>query len=441
MSLLNKSRFTIEVPVEKRGGEAVLALYHTMTRAFVLIPERQWSYALSDPVAPADPAAMDLLCDQGFLVRETTDETRLFETWMQQYVHDFSTLKSKVLVTRKCNNRCRYCILDPEAKAMSPETARAMDRFYIETIGEKNPQRVEDDYLGGEPLLNRGIILESAARRFYYCLGRGIEYGFVITTNGTLIRPSVIADLKEVGLTGLRVSLAGPAAVHDALRPSKTHGKTYAVILENLEAVSGMIPISIECQYDSGAFDFLSYGEMLDDFVERGIPVEGITFTPILPRRGKTDFQSGIGDPRILLYLSEEARKRGFPQDREAPSNACMADFRARFVFDADGSIIPCPSLQGGEKAYGHVTTGVDFVAESELLKRELPDKCLRKCALLPLCMGGCRLQALTKGNGFNGIDCHEEIQRLFLEEYIRDMASAVSLQEGQKDGALRIAA
>jgi hypothetical protein len=50
-------------------------------------------------------------------------------------------------------------------------------------------------------------------------------------------------------------------------------------------------------------------------------------------------------------------------------------------------------------------------------------------------------LQALTKGNGFNGIDCHDKIQRLFLEEYIREMAAAVSLQEGQKDGALRIAA
>jgi sulfatase maturation enzyme AslB (radical SAM superfamily) len=60
---------------------------------------------------------------------------------------------------------------------------------------------------------------------------------------------------------------------------------------------------------------------------------------------------------------------------------------------------------------------------------------------MLPICMGGCRLQALIKGNGFNGIDCHDEIQRFFLEEYIRDMASAVSLQEGQKDGALRIAA
>ncbi len=123
----------------------------------------------------------------------------------------------------------------------------------------------------------------------------------------------------------------------------------------------------------------------------------------------------------------------------EAPANGCMADFRARFVFDADGSIIPCPSLQGGEMAYGHVTTGVDFVAESQLLKRRLPDKCLNECPILPVCMGGCRLQALVNGNGFNGIDCHYEIHRLFVEEYIRERASSVSFQE--EDAALKKAA
>ncbi len=438
MPLFKKSRFTVEVPVEK-DGEEFFSLYQTMTQAFVLIPEKNWSYVLSDPIAPADPATIDILCDQGFLVQDGTDETTVFENWKQQYVHDFSTLKSKVLVTRKCNNRCRYCILDPEAKEMSPETARAMDRFYIETIEEKNPQKVEDDYLGGEPLLNPGIILESAARRFYYCLGRGIEYGFVITTNGTLIRPSVISDMKEVGLTGIRVSVAGPAPIHDVLRPSKSNGKTYDLIMKNLQAISGMIQITIECQYDSGSLDFLRVPEMLDDIGERNIAIENIAFTPILRTRGESPYQSGMGDPRISLYLMQEAGKRGFPQNDEAPANGCMADFRARFIFDADGSIIPCPSLQGGEMAYGHVTTGVDFVAESQLLKRRLPDKCLNECPILPVCMGGCRLQALVNGNGFNGIDCHYEIHRLFVEEYIRERTSSVSFQE--EDAALKKAA
>ncbi|MDY6988361.1 MAG: radical SAM protein [Thermodesulfobacteriota bacterium] len=435
---LKKSRFTVDILINNKGQE-IVALFQSMTGAFILIPEKTWSYALSDPIAPADPATIDLLREQGFLVKDGVDETTVFENWKQQHVHDFSTLKSKILVTRKCNNRCRYCILDPEAKEMSHETALAMDRFYIETIEEKSPKKVEDDYLGGEPLLNLKMILESAARRFFYCMGKGIEYGFVITTNGTLIRPSVISDMRDVGLTGVRVSLAGPAPVHDTLRPSKHNGKTYDLIMENLQTISGMIPISVECQYDSGTLDYLKIPEMLDDMAKRGISADNIAFTPILPRRRTSSYDAGMGDPRIFLYLKQEAGKRGYPMNDEAPLNACMADFRSRFVFDTDGSIIPCPSLQGSEMAYGHVTTGIDFVAESQLLKRTLPEKCLRECELLPLCMGGCRLQALINQNDFGGFDCHYDTYRVTLEDYIKGKAADISF--GEDDRGLREAA
>jgi uncharacterized protein len=301
---------------------------------------------------------------------------------------------------------------------------------------------VRDDFLGGEPLLNAKIVLESASRRFYYCMGKGIEYGFVMTTNGTLVKPSIISKMKEVGLTGIRVSMAGPAPVHDALRPSKDNGKTYDLIMKNLEAISDMVPIFIECQYDSGAMDFIRIPEMMDDIAKRGINVEDIFFTPILSRRGESPCQCGTGDPRILLYLIAEARQHGYYQNTEAPSNACMADFRAKFVFDADGSIIPCPSLQGGEMAYGHVATGIDFVAEAHILKRGLPEKCLNECSILPICMGGCRMQAMVNQKGFDGIDCLYDTYRLFLENYIKETASAVSFeQEKQEHPGLREAA
>ncbi|MDY6950601.1 MAG: radical SAM protein [Thermodesulfobacteriota bacterium] len=438
MTLFRKSRFTLEVSIENQEEELV-GLYQTMTGAFVLIPEKTWPYALSNPIAPADPATIDLLHEQGFLVKDCVDETMIFESWKQQHVHDLSTLTSKVLVTRKCNNRCRYCILDPEAKDMSRGTALAMDRFYIETIEENSPKKVEDDYLGGEPLLNPKIILESAARRFFFCMGKGIDYSFVITTNGTLIRPSIISDMRDVGLTCVRVSLAGPAPVHDALRPSKHNGKTYELIMENLQAISGMVPISVECQYDSGALDYLKIPEMLDDIAKRSICVDSIAFTPILPRRKRNLYNSGMGDPNIFLYLNREAGQRGYPMNNEAPLIACMADFRSRFVFDTDGSIIPCPSLQGSEMAYGHANTGIDFISESQLLKRALPDRCLKECELLPTCMGGCRLQALTNQNDFGGTDCHYDTYRLLLEEYIRGKAEATCLEQsfvGLKDAA-----
>ena len=153
--------------------------------------------------------------------------------------------------------------------------------------------------------------------------------------------------------------------------------------------------------------------------------MEDIVFTPILEKRGENGFCAGMGDVEIFLFLKKEVAQRGFPVNGNAPSNACMTDFCSIYVFDTDGSIIPCPSLQGGEMAYGNVLTGIDFVAESQLLNRKLPDQCLNQCELLPICMGGCRLQALTRHNDFNGIDCHYDTYRSLLEDYIRAQAAA----------------
>ncbi|MFH1148314.1 MAG: radical SAM protein [Pseudomonadota bacterium] len=423
MARLKKSRFVVEVPVEKDGRDFV-ALFHTMSKALALMPGMAWHSVTGE--VDMSPDDGDTLCEQGFLLKEDTDETAVFHHWKHQHVYDSSTVKSKVLVTRQCNNRCRYCILDAEAGHMSPEVAKVMDDFYIGIINERNPKNVSDDYLGGEPLLNPGVILESASRRFHYCLGKGVEYSFTITTNGTLVNYDLIAKMQETGLGGIRVSMAGPAPVHDALRPSKENGKTYDRIVKNLQAISGQVRINIECQYDSGSQDYLSIPVMLDDFKERGIVVENIAFTAILRSRKEDSYESGMGDPKIALFLMQEAEKRGYPQFEEPPSTACMADFQSKFIFDTDGSIIPCPSVQGGEMAYGHVNKGIDFILESQKLNRILPEKCLKECPILPICMGGCRLQALVGNNGFNGIDCHYDANRFFLENYIMEQASRI---------------
>jgi uncharacterized protein len=423
MSGYRPSRFALDLPIEGRE-DAFTAVYNILTEALVLMPEAQWANILDvDPAA--DPETIEQLIQHGILVRKGVDETVVFKEWRQRHVHDFSTMKSKILVTRKCNNQCTYCILDPEAKDMSAAIARKMDDFYLEQIKSNHPQQVQDDYLGGEPLMNLDVIIESASRRFYFCKGKGIDYAFTMTTNGTLITPTVIAKLKAVGLTAVRVSVAGPAEVHDRLRPSMGGGKTYETIMKNLEKISGSISMHIECQYDAGARDFKRIPEMLDDMNRRNIRVEDIAFTPILEKRGQSGFCAGMGEVENFLFLKKEAERRGFPVNGSAPSNVCMADFRSIYVFDTDGSIIPCPSLQGGEMAYGNVSTGMDFVAESQLLNRKLPDQCLNRCELLPICMGGCRLQALTRHNDFNGIDCHYKIYRLLLEDYIRNKASA----------------
>jgi uncharacterized protein len=423
------SRFAVTLPVEDRGDK-LIAVYSTMTEAFILMTGSKWINILNTDLT-GDVETVGQLIQQGILVLEGVDETVVFKEWKDRHVHDFSTMRSKILVTRKCNNQCTYCILVLEAKDMSAAIARKMDDFYLEQIESNHPQQVRDDYLGGEPLMNLDVIIESASRRFYFCKGKGIDYGFTITTNGTLVTPTVMERLKAVGLTAVRVSLAGPAEIHDRLRPAVGGGKTYEKIMKNLEKISGSIPIRIECQYDAGASDVKRIPEMLDDMNHRNIRVQDMAFTPILEKRGESGFCTGMGDVEIFLFLKQAAVQHGVPVSGSAPSNACMTDFRSILVFDTDGSIIPCPSLQGGEMAYGNVLTGIDFVAESQLLNRKLPDQCLNQCELLPLCMGGCRLQALTRHNDFNGIDCNYDTYRSLLEDYIRTKAFVALSQDG----------
>jgi len=235
------SRFAVALPVQDREDE-LIAVYSTLTEAFILLQGLNWMNILNT-VPTVDADTVGQLIQQGILIREDVDETLVFKEWKNRHIHDFSTIRSKILVTRKCNNRCTYCILDPEAKDMTSETAREMDNFYLEQIKSNHPKQVKDDYLGGEPLMKLDVIIKSASRRFYFCKGRGIDYGFTITTNGTLVTPSVITNLKAVGLTAVRVSLAGSAQVHDRLRPSAGGGKTYDAIMKNLEKISGSIPI------------------------------------------------------------------------------------------------------------------------------------------------------------------------------------------------------
>ncbi len=123
------SRFTIELPIPYQS-RTVWALFNTLTRGFVLNFEPIETICSSNELFASKP--FDDLVNQGFILKTGVDESAVFESWYQQHCQGFSLIKSKVLVTRKCNMRCLYCILDPEAGVMTRQTAQSMDRFYLD---------------------------------------------------------------------------------------------------------------------------------------------------------------------------------------------------------------------------------------------------------------------------------------------------------------------
>ena len=419
------SRYTLSTDIA-HNNTAYVALYHTLTRAECFLPEDLWEKIEEHDVAAINTSEMSTLMENGILLPVGTDESKSYSRWRRIYLSSFQVMKSRVMVTRRCDNRCRYCIIQPEAADMTHETAEKADVLYLDLIRRKSPAEVRDIYLGGEPLLNPGVVSASAERRHQFCKERGIPYAFGITTNGNRLSGELIEPWLAFGLENIHVSLAGPEAVHDTLRPLAAGARKggYRRILKNLMAVSSLVPIEIEYQFDNLSDDYLRFPEMLEDFDRHDIRIARINVTPILPRREDNRFSGGLEDDSKMRHLHAVLADAGFPVFDQPPVMGCMADFDSYLVFDADGSLLPCVSLQLGEMACGHVNTGIDDLALAQM-ERELPEKCVA-CELLPACMGGCRLQAMIQHGNFNGVFCNYDSLKNAFKDYMRYKAGVV---------------
>ena len=198
-----------------------------------------------------------------------------------------------------------------------------MDEFYFHQMDALSPGKVRDDYLGGEPLLKPDLILESASRRYYFCRGRKIDYGFSITTNGTLITSRVIRMLAAVGLESIRVSIAGPAEVHDALRPLANGDGTYGKIMNNLQKIGGLVPIRIECQYDAANNDYKQIPEMLDDLKARNLRVENIAYHAHFIKPKQKRIQWGLRRSGTISFPDQSGRQARLSGKHGAPLPTC----------------------------------------------------------------------------------------------------------------------
>lgn len=416
--------FTIVQPLSVNGQE-VVALFNTMSKGFCLLTGDKWQRVRDLLCKPAEDHTLLTLYDNGLLVSGDADEQAALKLYRQQIIHNTHTLKSRMMVTYVCNFSCLYCYQESRPLTMSQDTAQKIDSYYMALINQKQPQCVLDNYIGGEPLLNFQVVLNSASRRHHFCSGKGIDYDWGITTNGLLLDENRLKQLLAVNLKHIRVSLAGPREIHDRLRPDKQGKGTYKSIIKNfkkLNKIDQQVKVGIECQYDAGSEDYRQIPLMLDEMAAEGIWIDEIAFTPIQPKRHETRFMYGNGDSAIYTWLAAEAVRRGFPMHDEPPGNYCMADIRNYLIFDVKGNILPC-LLDCEELAYGDVIKGIDFRKEARILNRRMPEKCFESCELAPLCTGGCRLQQYYRSSDFNSIDCPYDMLKESLEAHIKTLA------------------
>ncbi|MBI4712938.1 MAG: SPASM domain-containing protein [Planctomycetes bacterium] len=366
---------------------------------------------------------LNQLADSGLLVNDDADEDKILEQWLDGIKHASSKFTAMLLTTYNCNLACEYCFEESVKRHLymnDDVTFRTLE-YLKQEITRRHPQKVRLIFYGGEPFLNPVPIMAIGEELGRFVKEKGIKrFSFGAITNGTSINTALIGELRQVGLTNLRITLDGTSEIHNKRRPFRNGYGTFDEIVQNIEAVSDIVRVDIAANFDRT--NTKSLIEMMDWLKARGLDqkIGTLLLAPVMARMGveasaieQTGCSHLSGELMAEgLELRRAAIARGFRVQPATGVNGCpMTQDGSMLVIDPQGDIYKCAGFVGraefcigniADKQLNHRHT--EFMAMHSALDE--PD--CRKCVYLPMCSGGCRFSAQLRHQDYTRISCEK---------------------------------
>lgn len=134
---------------------------------------------------------------------------------LPSHLLQFSIDKRPVVVwnvTRRCNLKCVHCYAHAKDLAFENELSTEEGKKILDDLSDFKVPVVL--FSGGEPLVRKDL-----PELAEYAVQKGMRA--VISTNGTLITPSMARILKDIGLSYVGISLDGMEQINDRFRGVK----------------------------------------------------------------------------------------------------------------------------------------------------------------------------------------------------------------------------
>jgi Fe-coproporphyrin III synthase len=326
-----------------------------------------------------------------------------------------------LLLTAKCNLRCRHCFATVYGEAQEPELRTDEWKVLIRRLSEMHVFTL--GFSGGE-LFMREDALELLA------FARSLNFSVItLTTNGTFITPYIAKTLSKIKPNRVSVSIDGTGRVNDKIRGSGAFKKTLAGVTRLLGE-----GIALQVQFTAMAENYLSLPELVD--LLYGIGIRNVTVNELYEQGRCRAEYDGLRlkreDWQRLTQIVDAVRQR-FPDLRVSfagkrhqsfpslhlPQNPvpqhlkpCSAAEQSCTVTPS-GWVIACPPLsdfRAGNVLQQDISyiwrTSPIFAKLRELSAMtvaEIPE--CKDCGYHAFCSGGCRGKAYLSFGKLLGAD------------------------------------
>jgi uncharacterized protein len=360
----------------------------------------------------------EYLLAQGYILLEETDEDAKWDVryGMQQFRTDLMQLI--LLSSEDCNFRCVYCSQQFKRGSMQPQVRTGVKALVQSVL--KRITALNISWFGGEPLLGYDAIEELAPFFQETAKAHDIGYQSGMTTNAYLLTPERSRKLVEWGCWGYQITLDGTATDHDAHRPLKEGGATFATIISNIAAMKQYdAPLNVNIRVNFDNRNVAKLQPLFDVLSEKvgGDSRFAMLFRPVGKWGGPNDDQLDICGVREagdwIKKLTEQARATGMSSEAlgktwlDAHDGVCYAARPYNYIIGADGKVMKCTVVLDTmpQNVVGHISEDGRLNLREELLAKWIQpyyktDTMCQKCFYVPVCQGAsCPLPRIEKGS------------------------------------------